>query len=154
MRNKEQKTYEIIFKELKENILKYSNFGEYSPKEFHCDFELAISNSFIKIFPKTKIRFCLWYMDRALENKSKNYIKDDNETYMLYKSILNLPFIDPQYVDNVYNIIKEKNHNENFAKFLEYFKDNYINKYQIKIEIILIILKILLINVVRLIIIN
>lgn len=51
---------------------------------------------------------------------------------MLYKSILNLPFIDPQYVDNVYNLIKEKNNDENFDEFLEYFKDNYINIYQIK----------------------
>ena len=71
MRNKEQKTYEIIFKELKKNIITYSISGEYSPKEFHCDFELAISNSFLKIFPNSKIRFCLWHMGRALENKSQ-----------------------------------------------------------------------------------
>ena len=50
---------------------------------------------------------------------------------MLYKSILNLPFIDPQYVDNVYNLIKEKNKYENFDEFLDYFKDNYINIDQI-----------------------
>lgn len=85
MKNKEQKNYENIFKELNNNILKYSGNDEYNPKEFHCDFEIEIPNDFLKIFPNSKIKFCLWHMGRALENKAKSYIKEDKDLYFLYK---------------------------------------------------------------------
>ena len=130
--NKEQKNYENIFKELNNNILKYSGNDEYNPKEFHCHFEIAIPNVFLKIFPNTKIKFCLWHMDRALENKAKSYIKEDKDVYFLYKCIINLPFIEPVYVEDLFNYIKDKNTNDNFNEFLDYFKKNYIEKYWIK----------------------
>ena len=132
MKNKEQKNYENVFKEIKNNIIKYSHNKVYSPKEFHCDFEIYIPNAFLKIFPNTKIRYCLWHMIRSLENKAKIYIHEDKNLYFLYKCILNLPFIDPNYVEDLFNYIKEKNTNDNFNHFFDYFKDNYIDKYGIK----------------------
>ena len=95
MKNKEQKNYENVFKELKRNIQKYSLKDIYYPNGFHCDFEIEIPNAFLKIFPSIKIKYCLWHMGRALENKAKHYINEDKDLYFLYKCILNLPFIEP-----------------------------------------------------------
>ena len=46
--------------------------------------------------------------------------------------MLKLPFIDPEYIYDVFELIKEKTDNENFQRFLKYFGDNYLNKYEIK----------------------
>jgi hypothetical protein len=48
--NKEQVTYFKVF-----NI----NNNNYLPIEFHCYFELAISNAFKSVFPSTCIKYCL-----------------------------------------------------------------------------------------------
>ena len=95
IKNKEQKNYENALKESKNNIQKYSFKDVDDPNEFHCDFEIAIPNAFLKIFPNTKIKYCLWHIGRALENKAKHYINEDKDLYFLYKCILNLPFIGP-----------------------------------------------------------
>ena len=81
MKNKEQKNYENAIKEIKNNILKYSVNDVYISYEFHCDFEIAIPNAFLKIFPNTKNQYCIWHMGRALENKAKSYIKEDKDVY-------------------------------------------------------------------------
>ena len=47
---------------------------------FHSDFKLAISNAFKRVFPLTKIKYCLWHFERNLEvNKNKICFKDVNE---------------------------------------------------------------------------
>ena len=61
MKNKQENTFENIFKDLKKNIITYSNQGLYNPKELHYDFELSISNEFKKVFPAAKVKFCLWH---------------------------------------------------------------------------------------------
>ena len=135
MRNKEQVTYEKLFNSLKNNISKYTENDNYKPKLFHCDFEIAMSNAFIKVFPSTKVKFCLWHLGRALEVNRKKYIKleDKNENIIsLYKCVLNLAYIDDEYVIKVFDHIKHINDNNNFAQFLKYFEDNYIKKFSIK----------------------
>ena len=67
-----------------------------------------------------------------MENKAKTYINEDKDLYFLYKYILNLPFIDPNYVEDLFNKIKEKNAGDNFNHFFDYFEDNYIDKYGTK----------------------
>jgi predicted nucleotidyltransferase component of viral defense system len=46
--------------------------------------------------------------------------------------LLNLPFIEGEYIYDVFELIKEKTNNENFQRFLKYFEDNYLNKNEIK----------------------
>ena len=76
MKNKQENTYESLFKDLKKNIISYSNNHLYTPNELHCDFEYALSNAFVKVFPGTKVKFCLWHFGRALEvNKKIYYIR-------------------------------------------------------------------------------
>ena len=55
--------------------------------EFHCDFEIAILNAILQIFPNTRIKYCLWHMGGALENKAKQYISEDNDLYIFYINV-------------------------------------------------------------------
>ena len=126
MKNKLQKTYENIFNKIKENIKIYSNNTSYKPQEFLCDLEISISNSINVIFPLIKIRNCLWHIGRALEANRKKYIKDEDNSYILYKCIINLEYIDPNYVIPIFNYIKDFNQNPSFKKILEYFENNYL----------------------------
>ncbi|ORX76416.1 hypothetical protein BCR32DRAFT_284175 [Anaeromyces robustus] len=74
---------------------------------FHCDFEKAISNAIKKTFPNLNIRY----------------------------SILNFPFINPDYIFDIYNKIKrecQKNNYNQFLDFLEYFNDTYLQRHDIK----------------------
>ena len=48
LRNKLQKTYEAMFKEIIQHLIEFhliSNKNEFSFESIHCDFELAIRNS-------------------------------------------------------------------------------------------------------------
>ncbi len=62
-------------------------------------------------------------------------MEDNNILYIYYKVFSNLPFINPEYIFNVYNKIKstcEACGRFQFLKFLEYFKNTYLNNYDIK----------------------
>ena len=74
IKNKEQKNYETIFSKIKTNINNTNNFGEFKPKELHCDLEIAISNAFKKISPQNKIKFCYWHLVSSLDNNKKKIL--------------------------------------------------------------------------------
>ncbi|KAL6600144.1 hypothetical protein U3516DRAFT_762088 [Neocallimastix sp. 'constans'] len=63
-------------------------------------------------------------------------IKNDNNIFIYYKAISNLPFINPEYIFDIYVIIKIKSIKNNycqFLKFLEYFYKTYLIDYDMKI---------------------
>ena len=139
LKDKKQKTYEILLKEINKNACKYNNNIIISPIKFHCDFEKAISNAAKKVFPNIKIKLCVWHYKRALES-NKNHIcniemdANEKDLYKEYKAISNLPFINPEYIVEIYKEIKNKcktNNYVQFLKFLEYFEENYLNGYKI-----------------------
>ncbi|ORX76040.1 hypothetical protein BCR32DRAFT_284617 [Anaeromyces robustus] len=142
IKNKEQINYEILLEELKKNAIKYNSNNEITPKYFHCDFEKAISNAAEKVFPNINIKYCIWHYKRALKNKfnklcSKEVISN-NDLNNDYKHISNFPFINPDYIYDIYNRIKSKCKEHNyvqfleFLEFLEYFKYTYLIDYNIK----------------------
>lgn len=83
-------------------------------------------------------------------NKNKfcyEEVKNNEKFYLAFKSICNLPYIDPNYIPDIFNLIKSEfeeehdndeinhiidNENYNFKKFLIYFENNYIKKYKIR----------------------
>jgi len=139
IKNKEQINYEILLEELKKNAIKYNNNSEITPKYFHCDFERAISNAAEKVFPNINIKYCIWHYKRALEAKFNKLINNEVECninlYIDYKYISNFPFINPEYIYDIYNKIKSKCHEHNyvqFLEFLEYYKNTYLIDYKIK----------------------
>ena len=115
MRNKEQQTYENIFKELINNINKFIINNRYFPRVFHCVLELGLSNDIIKVIPNIKVKYYLWHLYRALETNKNKYCNSDDlddNINLLFKCITNLAFVDPQYTIKLYDIIFQKNTNE------------------------------------------
>jgi len=59
----------------------------------------------------------------------------NNDLYKEYKAISNLPFINPDYIAEVYfkikNECKGKQFFDQFFDFLEYFQETYFIKYKI-----------------------
>jgi len=138
LNNKEQATYELSFEELKKNASKYNNIIV-TPKILHCDFEKGISNAAIKIFHNITIKYCVWHYKRSLEvQKNKlcyNEVESNQKIYLFYKAITNFPFINPEYIFDIYNYIKiicQIYNYFNFLNFLKYFNKTYLYKYDIQ----------------------
>jgi len=136
LKNKKQKTYKTLFKILKQNS---NNNIITEPKNVHCDFEKGISKAVKKIFPNINIKYCIWHYKRLLEIKKDELchdeVKNDKKIFNYYKAISNLPFINPEYIMDIYVLIKTKSNEKNscyFLKFLEYFYNTYLFGYDIK----------------------
>lgn len=137
MKNKTEKDYALIFKKLSNNISHYLDIGEeYNIFEIHTDFEKAIGEGCKQIFPKIKIKYCIWHLLRLLEiNKNKlcyQEVNEDNKIFGFYNTIKNLYLCDPSYVKIVFNIIENENTNKNFGLFLEYFKKEYLKIFPVE----------------------
>ncbi|KAG4087812.1 hypothetical protein H8356DRAFT_1433280 [Neocallimastix lanati (nom. inval.)] len=106
LKNKEQITYEILFNEIKKNIIKYNANINFSEKIFHCDFEKGISNAVENIFPNINIKYCFWHYKRLLMTKKNKLcykeVKDHN-ILNTYKAISNLYYFEKTFL-NIYNI--------------------------------------------------
>ncbi|KAG4097789.1 hypothetical protein H8356DRAFT_940396, partial [Neocallimastix lanati (nom. inval.)] len=129
----------LLFEELKKNESNYNNNIIVIPKISRCDFEKSISNASIKIFHNITIKYCVWHYKRSLEvQKNKlcyNEVENNHKIYLLYKAITNFPFINPEYIFDIYNYIKiicQIYNYFNFLNFLEYFNKTYLYKYDIQ----------------------
>ena len=64
-----------------------------------------------------------------------NKVEYNYNIYLFYKAINNFPFINPEYIFDIYNYIKiiyQANNYFHFLKFLEYFKKTYLYIYDIQ----------------------
>ncbi|KAG4085362.1 hypothetical protein H8356DRAFT_1375016 [Neocallimastix lanati (nom. inval.)] len=123
-------------KKNKKNSSKYNSI-EITPKIFHCDFEKAVSNAAQKVFINANIKYCIWHFKRALEIKKKelcgNKVEKIKDLYIYYNNISNFPFINPEYIYDIYSKIKSECQEHNyvqFLEFLEYFKKTYLNNFE------------------------
>ena len=141
LKNKEQTTYEILFNEMKKNIIQYNANTNFSEKIFHCDFEKGISNAVENIFPSINIKYCVWHYKRLLMAKKNKLcymeVKNHNILNFYYKAISNLCFINPEYIPDIFNNIKitckrYESTCSQFLKFLDYFEKMFLNIYNIK----------------------
>ncbi|ORY33175.1 hypothetical protein LY90DRAFT_512121 [Neocallimastix californiae] len=145
LRNKKQKTYKMLFNKLKQNS---NNNIITEPKNVHCDFEKGISKAVKKIFPNINIKYCIWHYKNLLEIKKnelcRNEVNDDEKIFNYYKGISNLPFINPEYIMDIFSLIKTKSIEKNscqFLKFLEYFYETYLIGYDMKIKMFIYLIK-------------
>jgi len=114
LKNKKQRTYEVLFEEIKKNAKKNNNII-ITIKNFHCDFEKSISNAVKKVFPDINIKYYIWHYKRVLKLKKKKKnklcrkkVENDIDLYIHYKFISNFPFINHEYINYIYNKIKSK----------------------------------------------
>ncbi|KAG4089357.1 hypothetical protein H8356DRAFT_1347138 [Neocallimastix lanati (nom. inval.)] len=66
------------------------------PQKTNCIFNKGIFNKDIK--------YCIWYYTKALEFK-QNKVKYNN-IYSYYKAISYLPFVNPEYIIDIYDKIR------------------------------------------------
>ena len=108
------------------------------PKTIHCDFEQAIIGAIKQVYPNSEIKLCLWHFYRNIEiNRNKIYGAKANQNleYLnILKRIQTLCYIDPEYVNESFNLISEDAESDRQDdKFVnEYIKKTYIDKYNIK----------------------
>ena len=102
------------------------------------DFEIALIGAISQSFPNIEIKLFLWHFFRNLEiNRKKIYgdINNQNEISLnILKRIKTLCYIDPKYVNAVFNLILEDadNSGEDDILFVKvYFKKAYIDKFNI-----------------------
>ena len=78
-----------------------------------------------KIFPNIKIKFCVWHFKRALENKRNKLCNEEMDAnknlYKEYKAISNLPFINPNYIAEVYFKIKNECKEKKLTNFWNFW---------------------------------
>ena len=122
LRNKTQTAYETLLEEIKKNSNKYNNGIEASPKIFHCDFERAISNAVVNIFPNANIKYCVWHFKKTLESQlskscGNNILKYNTDICAHFNKITNLPFINPEYIYDIYNKIKMRARKKDMINF-------------------------------------
>ena len=116
MKGKSKNDYELVFRQLNENIKKHLDFDEeYYINELHTDFEIQIGEACRMIYPNVQIKYCIWHMKRALINKMnslcKREIEEDDDLLILYNMINNLYLCHPDYVIIVIDKIKENSDN-------------------------------------------
>ncbi|KAL6628540.1 hypothetical protein U3516DRAFT_793609 [Neocallimastix sp. 'constans'] len=102
---------------LKKNSSKYNI--EITPKIFHCDFEKAVSNVAQKKLKKKEL--------------CGNKVEKIKDLYIYYNNISNFPFINPEYIYDIYSKIKSECQEHNyvqFLEFLEYFKKTYLINFE------------------------
>ena len=114
------------------------NMDQRLPLTIHCDFEQAIIGAVKQVYPNSEIKLCLWHFYRNLEiNRNKIYGAKENQSRQslnILKRIQTLCYIDPNYVKACYDLISEDaQSDEKDNKFVnEYFKNTYIDKYNLK----------------------
>ncbi|KAG4087844.1 hypothetical protein H8356DRAFT_1085942 [Neocallimastix lanati (nom. inval.)] len=98
---------------MEENLINYKEILKYDNSHNHPEKEYDVSLSMMK-----------------------HKIKDGIEKSSIPFAISNLPFINPEYIFDIYVIIKIKSIKNNycqFLKFLEYFYKTYLVDYDMKI---------------------
>ena len=137
MNGKTEEDYFLVFKKLHEHISSFLDINEnYKLKELHTDFEIAVGSAAKRIYPQMNIKYCIWHQRRSIEAKKNSICKLDirknDNLYILFNAVCNLYLCDPNYVEKVFHIIKQKSSsNINFTEFLKYFENEYIKIYKI-----------------------
>jgi hypothetical protein len=139
MSDRTQKTYEVIFKFIKQAVLPANKcFG--SPKSITMDFEKAMRNAALKTWPGVSVFGCNFHMCQAIDRKasSLNYLQKSlelsakhNELLTMIRRISLLP------LNMVYDGIKaiklfmemDKELNRDFCSFFKYFESTWIKRY-------------------------
>lgn len=94
---------------------------------------MAVIRAVKQVYPNTEIKLCLWHLYRNLElNRNRIYGAIENQTQLslnILKRIKTLSFIDPLYIFDVYEFIKDAEDNEKDTAFVNYFETTYLRKY-------------------------
>lgn len=123
--NKQQTTYDRLFKEMK----KFES--ELKPETLMVDFEKASINAFQDSFPETEISGCNFHFNQALLRKIKHfgfwadYNNKDLDFQKNIKMLAALAFVPPDRVVDAFDLVHNLFH-EKYSDFLDSFEQEWI----------------------------
>ena len=131
--NKNTKTYMELFSLLKSNIFEAYKI-EFYPKIIYVDFEKAIHNGIVQIWPNTEIKGCRFHLHQAWYRKIQSLgltseFKTDSEIGKWLKHIFGLTYLNPKDVEDcfVFELMAYKPQNAILDKFADYLVETYVD---------------------------
>lgn len=131
--NKTQSTYIELFEELKKLN------SSINPEKFVLDFEMAISNAILKVFPCTSIHYCLFHLGQSLYRKLsqidlKLKYDTDSDFAQKVKMVMALAFVPTiDVVKSFEDLLAANIMPAELDLFLDYFEDNYIGRHDVRV---------------------
>lgn len=122
MPNKQQKTYQTLF-----NLIKLT-LPNWSPKTFHCDFELAAINALTEVFPDIQLRGCFYHWSRAVWKKSKalgNTNRKGQKRIVGLTAVL--PLLPNENLVQGWEYVKGESQDLGMQKFINYLERFWLN---------------------------
>ncbi|KAL0880256.1 hypothetical protein ABMA27_002713 [Loxostege sticticalis] len=127
--DKKTETYTALF-----NILK-SQFPNWEPIKYHCDFELGAINSIYKVFPNIEIKGCYYHWQQAMWRMGKKIfgIKKSKPQARVVALCSVLPLLPSERLLEGWEYIKSRCNTENIKiqNFL-----NYLQRFWLKNDIV------------------
>ncbi|GMS92523.1 hypothetical protein PENTCL1PPCAC_14698, partial [Pristionchus entomophagus] len=82
------------------------------PTTVSTDFELALSNAFLKIFPRTKISRCAFHLYQAvlrkIQNRHLTQLYDNANTKHFFKGLMALSLLPPAEIPAYFDALKHE----------------------------------------------
>ena len=92
----------------------------------------GLINALKDTWPYAEIKICYFHCHQAMEKQKKkfiNYLNDKIENQELFKSLLTLPLIPSDIVENVFNELRNNNQDIILEALFEYYDDMFIKKF-------------------------
>lgn len=106
------------------------------PAEFMADFEAGLRKAINDYYPDALLRGCWYHYCAAIRRRLMTLqmyriITEDEEGATIYRMMLCLPLLPPQYIYDGFKVVKSvarDNHlHKEFKKFFDYFEDFWMN---------------------------
>jgi len=131
--NKQKEIYTQTFRMLCNECEKLNL--KFLPQTIYVDFEEAIHNSILSVWPEINIKGCRFHLGQSWWRKIQNLgltneYKSDSELSKYLKYFFGLPFLHPEEVENCFieDIMSIQPNDSKIREFTDYVFDNYINE--------------------------
>lgn len=112
MTRKTQAAYTHLFRCIDDEILPLN------PSSFMTDYEVAMRNALGTVYPEAQMYGCWFHFCQAVKRHASQIggflvaARSNNESAEIYYDLLCLPLLPPQYIINVFNLIKMESKNK------------------------------------------
>lgn len=132
MSHKTEKAYIHLMNYIESDIISLR------PTTFMTDYEEAMRNAIRKTYPDTQLYGCWFHFCQAVKRHGSQLrsgfmltMRNDIDSAKLYYELLSLPLLPPQYILNVFNLIKQEaksKFGKLFDEFIHYYERQWLFK--------------------------
>ena len=127
LKNKTYEIYSKFFDKLTEIV--YTKDLKIITQKIHCDFELALVKAIRNAFNgQIEIKYCFYHYYKNITKNFKKYKPTNKKSIYIYLLTLVLPFIEPNYVSNVFNKLVKDNYTDEIKDFILYYQNYYLKE--------------------------